>query len=40
MEQRILVVDDDKKIVRLVRAFLEQTGFQVLVRRTCQVRRT
>jgi two-component system alkaline phosphatase synthesis response regulator PhoP len=29
MSQRILVVDDDKKIVRLVRAYLEQAGFQV-----------
>jgi len=28
--QRILVVDDDKKIVRLVRSYLEQAGFQVL----------
>jgi len=27
---RILVVDDDKKIVRLVQAYLEQAGFQVL----------
>jgi two-component system alkaline phosphatase synthesis response regulator PhoP len=30
MTQRILVVDDDKEIVRLVRAYLEQAGFQVL----------
>lgn len=29
--QRILVVDDDKEIVRLVRAYLEQAGFQVMV---------
>jgi two-component system alkaline phosphatase synthesis response regulator PhoP len=29
--QRILVVDDDKEIVRLVRAYLEQAGFQVLI---------
>ena len=29
--QRILVVDDDKEIVRLVRAYLEQSGFSVLV---------
>ena len=29
--QRILVVDDDKEIVRLVRAYLEQDGFQVLI---------
>jgi DNA-binding response OmpR family regulator len=28
--QRILVVDDDKEIVRLVAAYLEQAGFQVL----------
>ena len=27
----ILVVDDDKKIVRLVRSYLEQAGYQVLV---------
>lgn len=27
---RILVVDDDKKIVRLVRSYLEQAGYQVL----------
>jgi two-component system alkaline phosphatase synthesis response regulator PhoP len=27
---RILVVDDDKQIVRLVRSYLEQTGYQVL----------
>jgi len=31
MAQRILVVDDDKDIVRLVRAYLEQAGFEVLV---------
>jgi len=29
--QTILVVDDDKEIVRLVRAYLEQAGFSVLV---------
>ncbi|MDH3675389.1 MAG: response regulator, partial [Anaerolineae bacterium] len=29
--QPILVVDDDKEIVRLVRAYLEQSGFQVSV---------
>jgi len=29
MSQRILIVDDDKQIVRLVRAYLEQAGFQV-----------
>jgi two-component system alkaline phosphatase synthesis response regulator PhoP len=28
--QRILVVDDDREIVRLVRAYLEQSGFRVL----------
>ena len=28
--QRILVVDDDKKIVRLVQSYLEQSGYQVL----------
>jgi two-component system alkaline phosphatase synthesis response regulator PhoP len=28
--QRVLVVDDDREIVRLVRAYLEQAGFQVL----------
>jgi two-component system, OmpR family, alkaline phosphatase synthesis response regulator PhoP len=31
MSQRILVVDDDKQITRLVRTYLEQAGFQVLV---------
>jgi two-component system alkaline phosphatase synthesis response regulator PhoP len=31
MIQRILVVDDDREIVRLVRAYLEQSGYQVLV---------
>jgi two-component system alkaline phosphatase synthesis response regulator PhoP len=31
MPQRILVVDDDKQIVRLLRAYLEQAGFQVFV---------
>jgi two-component system alkaline phosphatase synthesis response regulator PhoP len=31
MPQRILVVDDDKQIARLLRAYLEQAGFQVLV---------
>jgi two-component system alkaline phosphatase synthesis response regulator PhoP len=31
MPQRILVVDDDKEIARLLRAYLEQAGFQVLV---------
>lgn len=30
MPHRILVVDDDKQIVRLVRSYLEQAGFQVL----------
>lgn len=31
MTHRILVVDDDREIVRLVKAYLEQAGFQVLV---------
>jgi len=31
MPQRILVVDDDPKIVRLLRASLEQAGYQVFV---------
>jgi two-component system alkaline phosphatase synthesis response regulator PhoP len=31
MAHRILVVDDDRAIVRLVRAYLEQAGYQVLV---------
>jgi two-component system alkaline phosphatase synthesis response regulator PhoP len=31
MAQRILVVDDDKEIVRLMRAYLEQAGYQALV---------
>ncbi len=31
MSQRILVVDDDKDIVRLLKAYLEQAGFEVLV---------
>ena len=30
MTQRILVVDDDKQIVRLVQSYLEQDGYQVL----------
>lgn len=30
MSQRILVVDDDKQIVRLIQAYLEQAGYQVL----------
>ena len=29
MAQRILVVDDDREIVRLLRAYLEQAGYQV-----------
>jgi len=29
MNQRILVVDDDREIVRLLRAYLEQAGYQV-----------
>jgi two-component system alkaline phosphatase synthesis response regulator PhoP len=31
MVQRILVVDDDREIVRLVRAYLERSGYEVLV---------
>jgi len=31
MVQRILVVDDDAEIVRLIRAYLEQDGFRALV---------
>ena len=31
MGQRILVVDDDKEIVRILRAYLEKAGFTVLV---------
>ncbi len=31
MAQRILVVDDDREIVRLLRAYLEQAGYQALV---------
>jgi len=31
MSARILVVDDDPQIARLVRSYLEQAGFQVLV---------
>jgi DNA-binding response OmpR family regulator len=31
MAQRILVVDDDREIIRLLRAYLEQAGYQVLV---------
>ncbi len=30
MTQRILVVDDDKQITRLIRSYLEQAGFRVL----------
>ncbi|MBN2146556.1 MAG: response regulator transcription factor [Anaerolineales bacterium] len=30
LKQRILVVDDDKEIVRLMRAYLEQAGYEVL----------
>src|SRR5512141_1293816 len=30
MPQRILVVDDDKQIVRLLKSYLEQSGFGVL----------
>jgi DNA-binding response OmpR family regulator len=31
MKQRILVVDDDKEVVSLMRAYLEQAGYEVLV---------
>jgi two-component system alkaline phosphatase synthesis response regulator PhoP len=31
MTQRILVVDDDREIVRLVRAYLERNGYEVLI---------
>lgn len=31
MSHRILVVDDDKQIARLIRSYLEQAGFQVAV---------
>ena len=31
MSQRILVVDDDRQIVRLIRSYLEQNGFDTLV---------
>ncbi|MCB9421574.1 MAG: response regulator transcription factor [Ardenticatenaceae bacterium] len=31
MKQRILVVDDDKEVVRLMQAYLERAGFEVLV---------
>ena len=30
-KKKILVVDDDSEIVRLLRAYLEQAGYQVLV---------
>jgi len=29
-KQRILVVDDDREVVRLMRAYLEQAGYEVL----------
>ncbi len=31
LKQRILVVDDDKEVVRLMRGYLEQAGYEVLV---------
>ncbi len=31
LKQRILVADDDKEVVRLMRAYLEQAGYEVLV---------
>ncbi|MCU0502606.1 MAG: response regulator, partial [Anaerolineae bacterium] len=30
MPQRILVVDDDKSIVKVLRGYLEQSGYEVL----------
>jgi CheY-like chemotaxis protein len=30
MPQRILVVDDDKSIIKVLRGYLEQSGYQVL----------
>ena len=30
MAERILVVDDDKKIVRLIQSYLQQSNYQVL----------
>jgi DNA-binding response OmpR family regulator len=30
-KQRVLVVDDDKEIVRLIRGYLRQAGYEVLV---------
>jgi DNA-binding response OmpR family regulator len=31
IKQRVLIVDDDKEAVRLMRAYLEQSGYEVLV---------
>jgi len=31
VKQRILVVDDDREVVRLMKAYLEQAGYEVLV---------
>ncbi|MCP4418530.1 MAG: response regulator transcription factor [Chloroflexi bacterium] len=31
MKQKILVVDDDKEVVRLMRAYLEKAGYEVLL---------
>jgi len=31
LKKRILVVDDDKEVVRLMRGYLEQSGYEVLV---------
>ena len=31
MNERILVVDDDREVVRLMRAYLEQAGYEVLI---------
>jgi len=31
LKQRILIVDDDKSIVKILRGYLEQSGFEVLM---------
>jgi two-component system alkaline phosphatase synthesis response regulator PhoP len=31
IKHRVLIVDDDKEVVRLMRAYLEQSGYEVLV---------
>ena len=40
MPQRILVVDDDKSIVKVLRGYLEQSGYQVLSASTAKRRCT